>query len=268
MKNTGKCASSVRNATWPFSSAGDNDEFRYESYLEIPAHRNGAFTFYSRDEVSRNTAVENDFATINSDPLGIRDTSSPARNYREIGYNQTLFDGFDISLSAFTEKFDVSTAWPGIEPRDQSKGYNLDETAYTSVRQGLTLSGDYRPSNWLSFTPSLTYFEHTGDLEHLVNVPKRTLGLNTQLSPLHNSWSLSMLVQYTDGENLTNLADLDNKINSLDMSFKLGIALTENLQFSIISKYDKRSMAFKMMDDSSLNQPLSSDVAMVFDFSY
>ena len=250
------------------TSTGNNDDFRYESYLEMPVHQNGVLTFYTRDQFSSNSPAQNEPDTINYDPFETGDTTSASQSYHEIGYSQTLFYGFDISLSAFTEKFDASTAWPGIEPDAQSKGYTLDKNLATSVRQGLTLSSDFRPNSWLSFTPSVTYFDHSGDNEYFANVPKRTLGLNTQLSSLDNRWSLSMLVRYTGGENIANLSDLDNKISSLDMAVKLGIALTENLQFSIVSKYDKRSTAFRMIDDSSLSQPASSDVAMVFDFSY
>lgn len=249
------------------TSAGDNGDYRFESYIEMPVHQNGVVTLYNREQFSSNSPAPEYPDTINYDPFENRDTTSVSRNFHEIGYSQTLFDGFDISLSAFTEKFDASTAWPGIESDTQSKGYAYDENA-TSVRQGLTLSSDFRPSSWLSFTPSVTYFDNSGENEYFANIPKRTLGLNTQLSSLDNRWSLSMLVQYTDGENLTNLSDFDNKISSLDMAVKLGIALSENLQFSITSKQDKRTMAFMMPDDSSFNQPASRDVAMVFDFKY
>jgi len=250
------------------TSAGDNNDFRFESYTEVPVHQNGVLTLYNRDQFSGNSPAQNDPDTINYHPFAIRDTTTAPQSYHEIGYNQTLFDGFDISLSAFTEKFDASTAWPGIEPEARSTEYALNETFATSVRQGFTLSSGYRPIDWLSLTPSVTYFDRSGENVHLTNVPKRTLGLNTQLSPLHNRWSLSMHLQYTDGENITNISDFDNKISSLDMAVKLGVALTENLQFSITSKHDKRTMAFMTTEDSSFNQPASSDVAMVFDFKY
>jgi NlpC/P60 family len=251
------------------TSAGDSDDFRFESYTAIPVHENGVFTLYNRNQFSSNSPVQNSPDVINYDPFEVRDTTSAPQSYNEIGYNQNLFEGFDISLSAFTEKFNPNTAWPEIEPDPLSQGYTLNETFTTSVRQGFTLATDYRPIDWLSLTPSVTYFDYSSDTEGLTYVPKRTLGLNTQLSPLDNRWSLSMLVQYTDGEITTNLSDLDNRISSLDMAVKLGIALTENLQFSITSKHDKRTMAYNMTtEDSLFNQPVSRDVAMVFDFKY
>ncbi len=250
------------------SSAGGGNDFRFENYQEMPVRESGVLSFYSRNEFSANSPVQNLADTINYDPFVITDATAAPQSFHEIGYSQPLFDGLGISLSAFTEKFDVTTAWPGIDSGTLSKGYGLDATSDTSIRQGFTLSSDYRPSSWLSFTPSVTYFDQSGDNQHLTIVPKRTLGLNTQLSPLHNHWSLSMLVQYTDGEDLTNISNFDNKISSFDLALKLGIALSGNLQFSIMSKHDKRTSALKMTEDSLFDQPASSDVALVFDFSY
>jgi hypothetical protein len=250
------------------SSAGDGNDFRFENYLEMPVRESGVLSFYSRAEFPANSPGQNLADTINYDPLVIADSTSAPQSFYEIGYSRPLFNGLDISLSAFTEKFDVTAAWPGIDTGTLSKGYDLDATSDTALRQGFTLSSDYRPSSWLSFTPSVTYFDHSGDNENMTLVPKRTLGLNTQLSPLHNHWSLSMLVRYTDGEDLTNLSNFDNKISSLDLALKLGIAVSENMQFSIMSKHDKRTSALKMTEDSLFDQPASSDVALVFDFSY
>jgi hypothetical protein len=250
------------------SSNGDNDNFRFESYLETPVQQNGLLTYYSRNEFDSNSPGQNDPNTINYDPFELREAKSATQSFHEIGYSQTLASGLEISLKTFHEEFDTNNAWPGAEYSTQSSSYEIDATLATSTRRGMTLSSDYRPSSWLSITPSVTYFEHSGENVLLTVVPKRTLGLNTQLSPLHNRWSLSMLVQYTDGEDLTNLSTFDNKISSLDLAVKLGVALSENLQFSIMSKHDKRSLALGMMEDSSFNQPTTSDVAMVFDFSY
>ncbi len=250
------------------SSAGDGNDFRFENYLEMPVRENGVLSFYSRDEFPANSPGQNLVDTINYDPFVITDSNSAPQSFHEIGYSQPLYDGLGISLSAFTEKFDVNTAWPGIDSGTLSKGYGLEASSDTSIRQGLTLSSDYRPSSWLSFTPSVTYFDHSGDNQHLTIVPKRTLGLNTQLSPLHNHWSLSMLVQYTDGEDISNFSSCDNKISSFDLALKLGVTLSENLQFSIMSKHDKRTSALNMTDDSLFDHSAASDVALVFDFSY
>jgi len=249
------------------SSVGGTDGFRLESYHEMPIHQSGAVTFYSKNGFRSNSPAQDDLETIKYDPLEVRTASLP-QNFQEIGYKQNILNGFDISLNAFTEKFVVNNAWPESERELLSKGYGIETSFDTTTRQGLTLSSDYRPIDWMILTPSITYFDYSGNTDHLENVPKRSLGLNAQLTPQDSNWSLSMLVRYSDSEGFANFSNLDNKISSLDMAVKLGIAVTENLQFSIMSKYDKRSLALRATDDSSLNQPNSSDVALMFDFSY
>lgn len=252
------------------SSTGDNNnEYRFEQYLEMPVSESVAVSFYGSDEFTAYSPALQDLETINFDPFAIDGDRSASLSFHKIGYNQTLFDGLDITLSAFHETFDSTTAWPGSESSATlSSSYNFDQTKETSVRHGMTLASDYHPSDWLSFTPSLTYFDHSVVNDQLTALPKRMLGLNTQLAPQDSSWSLSMLVRYTDGEELSDAANLDNKISSLDLAIKLGITLTENLQFSIMSKHDKRSLALRTTGDSSFDQPTSGDVAMMFDFSY
>ncbi len=246
----------------------EGDDYRFETFTEMALHESGVLTYYSRDEFNSTTPLPDSPDTINYLPFEIPTTNSNPRNFHEIGYNQSLFPGIDISVSAFREKFSTDHAWPEIGSAIFSQDNYLGENFDTSVRQGLTLSSDYRPSSWLSFTPSVTYFDHSGNDDRLTALPTRTLGLNTQLSPLDNSWSLSMLLQYTDGKDLTNITHFDNRISSLDLAIKLGISLSDNLQFSIMSKHDKRTSAYNLSDVSAFDQGASSDVALVFDFSY
>lgn len=249
------------------TSTWDSNDFRFESYQDMLIRENGILSLYSRNEFHANSPSQNTADSVIYDPLENKVADSDSQSFHEISYSQPLFEGVAIGCSTFTEKFDVNTAWPGIELG--LKEHDGSEIHNTSVRQGFTVAGDYRPTNWLSFTPSVTYFDHSGDTQNLTVVPKRTLGLNTQLSPLHNQWSLSMHIQYTDGEYINNTTtDLSNKINSFDLALKLGITLSENMQFSIMSKHDKRTSDFRATEDSLFDQPVSSDVALVFDVTY
>ncbi|MDK9706746.1 MAG: C40 family peptidase [Desulforhopalus sp.] len=252
------------------SSTGDNNnEYRFEQYLDMPVSEGGLVSYFGRNEFTAYSPALQDLEAVDFDPFAIDNDRSASLGFHKIGYNQTLFDGFDISLSAFHETFDSSAPWPGSESAATlSSSYDLGQTDETAVRHGMTLASDYHPSDWLSFTPSLTYFDHSLAEDQLAVVPKRMLGFSTQLAPQDSGWSLSMLVRYTDGEDISNVANFDNKISSLDLAIKLGIAVTENLQFSIMSKHDKRSLALRATGDSSFDQPASSDVAMMFDFSY
>ena len=251
------------------SSVENGNDYRLTNYLELPVHESGTLSYYSREEFSANSPLAEDLERINYDFPELAGTLSAPQNFHEISYNQKLFDNFDISVSAFTEKFDTNNGWPDAGSMTLTSTTLLDTNPDTSLRQGLTLSSDYHPSSWLSLTPSITYFDNSVTEEQLTSLPRRTLGLNTQLAPEDSNWSVSMLVQYSDGEKPANYASMDNKISSLDLAVKLGISLSENLQFSIMSnKHDKRTSAFSLGDDSALNRDASSDVALVFDFSY
>ena len=112
----------------------------------------------------------------------------------------------------------------------------------------------------------LANFDYSLENPDFLDAPKRTLGLNTLLAPANNNWSLAMLLQYSDRDHLTGSVTADNMLSSLNMGVKLGINLTDNLQFSIIGKHDKRTAALGMTEDSTL--PTSnSDVYLTFDFS-
>jgi hypothetical protein len=147
--------------------------------------------------------------------------------------------------------------------------YRLDDgSSETAIRQGLKFASNFQPSDWLSISPSITVFDYSLEDSELVDVPKRTLGLNTLLAPGHNRWSLAMLLEYSDKDDLTGSMALDNMISSLNMGVKLGINLTDNLQFSIIGTHDKRMASYDISADSPLMQTSNSDVYLTFDLNY
>jgi hypothetical protein len=251
----------------------DIDELRFESYLEIPVGQDGALIAHSRDEFRTSSLAQPNDPSISDlqispDPLGLNYTPL---NLYEIGYGQTLFDGFEVSLSGIYEKFDAYSAWSGLDLASQYMSYNrYGSAADTSVRQGLKLASDFRPSSWLSITPSVTFFDYSRENTLLAdNSPKRTLGLNTLLSPMDSCWSLTMLVQYSDRETPTEMSTLDNMFGSMDMAIKLGVTLTDNLQFSIMGKHDTRTAAYAVHEDSSSLQSAGGhNVFFSFDLSY
>jgi len=248
------------------------DDLRFESYLEVPVGQDGALIAHSRDEFRTSSlARPNDPSTsdleISADPLGLNFTPL---NLYEIGYGQTLFDGFEVSLSGIYEKFDAYSAWSGLDFASQYMDYNRhDSNADTSVRQGLKLASDFRPSSWMSITPSVTFFDYSRENTVLAgNSPKRTLGLNTLLAPMDSRWSLTMLLQYSDRESPTEMSNFDNMFGSMDMAIKLGVTLTDNLRFSIMGKHDTRTAAYAVEDSSSLQAAGGHNVFLSFDLSY
>lgn len=253
------------------NSNGDDDQIRFESSIEIPVQQNGTLTGYTRDDFRSQSSsfLQVDFNTFTDDSFDVRDMDHSPLNFYEVGYDHALADGFNMNLSAIRETFDTATVWQqGFDLSTRNMSYRLDDYASydTAVRQGLKLASNFQPSDWLIITPSITFFDYSLEAPDFLDGPKRTLGLNTLLAPANNHWSLAMLLQYSDRDHLTGTAAADNMLSSLNMGVKLGINLTDNMQFSIIGKHDKRMAALGMPEDSTL-QTSNSNVFLTFDFS-
>jgi cell wall-associated NlpC family hydrolase len=239
------------------SASQDTDELRFESHLEIPVGQDGTITAFTRDEFRTESLMpRNALPTVDRySSAGILGLNPSPVNFYEIGYGQAISDGFEISMSGIYETFDTQADWSGFDLSSQYMSYRVVESSTdTSVRQGLKLAGDFRPSSWLSITPSITFFDYSSASDLLSAAPKRTVGLNTMLSPIHNRWSLAMLLQYSDREDPTNVSSFDNTFSSLDMAVKLGINLTDNVQFSIMGTHDNRTAGYDISEDSSFIQ--------------
>jgi len=249
----------------------DAEEIRFERSLETPVYQKGMIKGYARDEFRSHASAfsPSNVDTFDFDTCDVRELESAHLRFYEMGYSHSLFNSLNLNFSAIHEKFDASTAWPGFDSYSNTISYRFNKfSSDTAVRQGLKLAGDIRPSNWLSITPSITYFDYSTENRQLLDVPKRTLGVNTLLSPIHQSWSLSMSLQYSDQEDLMSFTTSDNMLNSLDMAVRLGVNLTDNLQFSIMGKHDVKSTAYGMSVDSMFMEPSASDVFLTFDLNY
>lgn len=252
------------------NSHGDPEQIRFESSLEIPLHENGTLTSYTRDEFQTHSfAFQSDFNTFTDGPDYSRDTDLPHLNFYEVGYDHAVADGLNMNLTAIHQTFDTSTAIQGFDSSTRNMSYTLDDASPdTAVRQGLRIASNFQPSEWLSITPSVTYFDYSLNNPEFLDAPRRTLGLNTLLAPMHQRWSLSMLLQYSDQDDLTDTAADDNMLSSLNMGVKLGVNLTDNLQFSIIGKHDKRTSTYGLAEDSTFMETSNSDVFLTLDVNY
>ncbi len=253
------------------SSSPGPKQVEFESSVEIPVHQNGTITGYAHHEMRSASAA---FLHDESDTFANSLYDAPALDSRylsfsQIGYDHWISNGLTVNFSAFHEIFDVATAWPGLEPYSRNAGYWQDGfSSDTALRNGFQLATDIHPSNWLSITPFITFFDNYAGIQENWDVPKRTFGLNSLVTPGHSRWSLSMLLQYSDQQDLVNTANVDNMISSLDMSVKLGLHLTENLQVSLMGKHDIRTAAYDNVEDTSSAQISSNDVFFTFDLTY
>jgi hypothetical protein len=77
-----------------------------------------------------------------------------------------------------------------------------------------------------------------------------------------------MLLQYSEKDDFKDLNSPYSRFSSLDLAIKLGIHLTDNLQFSIMGEHDKRSAVYGISGDSLIMDSKTSNVSMSFDYSY
>ncbi len=250
------------------SSGLDADRIRFESTLQIPVHEKGAIISYRRDDFSTNN-LKTGMAVSDNPADEIRRLSDSRLHLHEIGYAHTLADGFDINLSAIHENFNVFTAWPEFNLHTPGAGYlSYESLPDTADRLGFKLAGAFQPSNWLSITPSITHFDYSGENQDILNAPEWLFGLNTVLLPMNKQWSLSMLLQYSEKDDYKDITSPYSRFSSLDLAIRLGINISDNLQFSIMGEHDKRSTAYGISGDSVLLNSRTSNVSMSFDFSY
>ncbi len=247
------------------------NKFHWESSLEIPIDRNGTITAHAIHEFSAFSPafLQNNFDTFKDSLYDIPEYDKRYLNLYQIGFDHSVSNGLNVNLQAFSERFDETTAWTGLDSFSRSERYKQDDPVSDfGTRKGLKLASDIHPSNWLLITPFITYFNYSAETEDDWDVPRRTLGLNSLVAPEHGRWALSMQVKYSDQQDLVNTTMFDNTLNSLDMAVKLGINLTESLQFSIMGKHDIRTTAYENANDSSIMQQSASDIFLFFDFNY
>lgn len=252
------------------TSGFNTDRIRFESSLQIPVNEKGSIISYRRDDFSK-TALKEQNGTDNLDnpAFEIAGLSDSRIHLHEIGYAHSLFDGFAVNLSAIHENFDTFTAWPELNANSGHINYVSDESlSGTADRLGFKLASAFQPSNWLSITPSITYFDYSKENEDILNAPEWLFGLNTVLLPTHKQWSLSMLLQYSEKDDFKDITSPYSRFSSLDLAIKLGVNITDNIQFSIMGEHDKRSAAYGMSGDSLIMDSKASNVSMSFDFSY
>ncbi len=248
------------------ASGFDSGRIQLESTLQIPIHDRGAIISYRRDDFSLNDSAM--MGDTDNPAAGTLSSDDFRHHLHEIGYVHSLSDEFDINLSAIHENFEVYTAWPELSDTSDMGYLAYESLSDTADRLGFKLAGAFQPNSWLSIIPSITYYDYAKENEDILNAPEWLFGLNTVLVPFHKQWSLSMLLQYSEKDDFKDLTTPYSRFSSLDLAIKLGIHITDNLQFSILGEHDKRSTVYGIPGDSLIMDSKTSNVSMSFDFSY
>lgn len=242
----------------------DFNQFTVESSLAIPLFKNGEIQVHAGNDFRFTTSsLQGDLDLFEDVYFQNHEPHFPSLPFYAIGYGHNLFEGLDMSLSAIHETFDL----PGfaLSSDSRSRGFLMQDTA---ERTAVRLTGDFSSGSWLSITPAITYFDYSKENEDLLNVPEWSLGLNTLVSPAHRQWALSMLLEYSQGDEFAGAGSSSKRFSSLDMELKLWINLRDNLEFSITGQHDIPNTADGMHEDSMLMQSASSNVLMMFKCFY
>ncbi|WP_169728926.1 C40 family peptidase [Desulfatirhabdium butyrativorans] len=257
-----------------FNRKGPEETFDMDAGVDIPIGPRNDFSTSVRNEIP----VEK--GQPSSDVLpGLNDRQAMAyldaqrTHHVEISYAaKAANDAFKLNVAAIHESVYPQYAWlnpadlrsGAIDFRPSVKTDSKDDASLPLNRLGYKLSGDFQPSSWLTITPSVLIYDYPAERWQGYEVPKRTFGLNTQLNPLGNRYSLNMAIHYADQEDVTRSVFSDS-LNTWDMALRLGIQLNDRWQFNIVGQHDIRSNA---SDASESIMPALHDLYMGFDFTY
>ncbi|MDY0220242.1 MAG: C40 family peptidase [Desulfobacterium sp.] len=240
----------------------DLNQFQLESSVAIPLFKNGEILLQAGNDFRFTTPpLQGELELFEDLYFQNHEPHFSSRPFYAIGYGYNLFDGLDMRLSAIHETFDL----PGftLSADSRSRGFLMPDTA---ERTGVRLTGDFSSGSWLSVTPVITYFDYSRENEDLLNVPEWSLGLNTIVS--HRQWALSMLLEYSQGDEFTGARSSNNRFSSVDMELKLWVNLRDNLEFSITGQHDIQNTVDGISEDPMLMQSGSSNVLMMFKCLY
>lgn len=256
-----------------FDRKGQAETATFESQIEMPFGPQRSLTLNTRNELDDVSETPSLLPSILNLPQGIA-AADPQHTFRVgVDYGIHLIDDTcSIHVGAIQESLYPTHAWlnpldfqiGGIDLRPDVPSKFRDTPMMVLPRTGYKLSSDFQASPWLTITPGLLVYDYPENRWQGYEVPKRVFSLNTRFNPDGNRYFLKMGIQYADQDDATRLS-LSETLNSLDMSIRLGIHLSDRLQFNVISQQDFRSGSFDW-NDSIL--PAQHDVYMGFDFHY
>lgn len=187
----------------------------------------------------------------------------------ELDYAYSLLeDSWNIHLIPFREKLsilsDAADLFPVFSPYVSSNS-SFTQTSYS---QGLTIASDIKPVDWLSITPSFTYFDD-GNHSTTFSIPLRSIGLGFNLGSLSQSgWSLSTTVEYASLMNPdSGFSKNINKFSALDMSLTYRQKLTDRLQLSLMGQRFTKS-SLDITDDTGFGDRADQRFYFMFNYSY
>jgi len=179
----------------------------------------------------------------------------------ELQYSRALQNNaWDITMSTFREQIRIADGRAAYgtfhAPMEQ---FVYDGHFTSAYSQGVRIDSNIKPLAWLSITPSITYFNYGPGMEDM-DLPRRAMGVDVNLMPLSNTWSLSTTVQYADLKQPgVPVLNYNNNLNAIDMSFRYHQQVNDRLNITVIGQRVQKSSTGveQYLDSERIDQRLS-----------
>jgi len=187
----------------------------------------------------------------------------------EVGCSSPLLDSLNLSLDAFLQ---MTPATSGRQKRTLNlDGWDegrFDMLLTLETQQGFRLCMDLSPFSWLRITPSVTYLNYLSAATDLPDAGVQVLGLETLLRPPTSRWSFAMSAQTANqGDFFSWPARSSPSRNASQITFALGVNLSDSLAFSLIGMNRDNEMRDISDDDGKL-LPFLTDFAFEVGFAF
>jgi hypothetical protein len=197
----------------------------------------------------------------------------------ELGFAQALpgYGMVPFRLTLFQESLSM---WRGTEVTaplspERDSLWTGERTAFFPI-QGIRVGSEIRPFEWLSLSPSLTYFKYDTATDDS-GLPKHSVGVDLSMGSSEDGWMLSTGFRYSSLINpkrdsslvLTgSYAEEYDPQHALDMSFTLMQRISNKLSISIMGERLQRpwiAPSDLSRDEKNLEEHRFS---LMFNFSY
>jgi len=134
--------------------------------------------------------------------------------------------------------------------------------------QGFRIGSDVRPFEWLSLSPSFSYYNYEGDVDE-AGLPRRSVGLDVAFGSIADGWTVSTEFRYSSLIHARETSEEEGLPAALDMSLTFSQKLSNKLMLSLIGERYQRSGAVESEDSTPGDREREERrFSILFNFSY
>ncbi|MBN1104216.1 MAG: C40 family peptidase [Deltaproteobacteria bacterium] len=137
-----------------------------------------------------------------------------------------------------------------------------------ALARGFRIGSDIRPFEWLSITPSFSYYDYEGYLDE-AGLPRHSIGLDMAFGSIADGWSVSTGFRYSSLISAREVAEEEDLPAALDMSLAFSQKLSDNLMISLIGERYQRSGSVALEHSTAVERESEEQrFSVLFNFSY